>query len=91
MWFADDIDLLGGSEELQQLTGRREKTAIGYGLEISSDKSKIVINNIKPRPSTNVWMNGKPLEEVDQFQYLGSTQTNDGISIKEVKIRLAQA
>ena len=36
-------------------------------------------------------MNGKALDEVDQFKYLGSTLTKDGTSIKEVKIRLAQA
>ena len=34
---------------------------------------------------------GQTLEEVDQFKYLGSTQTKDGTSVKEVKIRLAQA
>ena len=40
--FADDIDLLGGSEEefQQQLTERLEKTVADYGTEISSDKSK---------------------------------------------------
>ena len=36
-------------------------------------------------------MNGKMLEEVDQFKYLGSTQIKDGTSIKIVKIRLAHA
>ena len=36
-------------------------------------------------------MNGKTLEEVDQFKYLESTQTKDGTLIKEVKIRLVQA
>ena len=36
-------------------------------------------------------MNGKTLEEMDQFKYLGSTQTKDRTSIKEVKIRLARA
>ena len=63
---ADDIDLLGGSEELQQ---RLEKTAADYGMEISSDKSKIIANSIKPRPSTNIWMNGNMLEEVNHFKY----------------------
>ena len=88
--FADDIGLLGGSEEeLQQLTQRLEETAAVYGSEISSDKSKILVNSIKPTPSTNTWIK-KMLEEVDQFKYLGSTQTKDGASIKEVKIRLAQ-
>ena len=52
--FADDIELQGGSEEgLQQLTERLDKAAAGYGMEISSGKSKILVNNIKPRPSTN--------------------------------------
>ena len=46
--FADDIDLLGGSEEeLQRLTERLEKTAAGYGMEISSDTSKFLVNSIK--------------------------------------------
>ena len=31
------------------------------------------------------------LEEVDQFKYVRSTETKDGTSIKEVKIRLVQA
>ena len=66
LWFADDVDLLRGSEEeLQRPTDRLEKTAVGYGMEFSSDNSKILVNSTKQRPSTTVWMNGKPLEEVD--------------------------
>ena len=57
--FADgryDIDMLGGNaKELQQLAKRREKkTAAGYGTEISSAKSKILVTSIKPGPSTNI-------------------------------------
>ena len=49
LWFADDIDRLEGSqEELQKLAERVEKTAVGYGMEISSDKSKILVSSIKP-------------------------------------------
>ena len=59
-------------------------------MEITSDKSKIHINSIKPRPPTNMQMNRQTLEEVDQFKYLGSAQTKDGTSVKEVKTRLAQ-
>ena len=59
LWFADDINLLGGSEEeLQQLTERLDKTATDYGMAIGSDKSKILIYSIKPRPSTYIRMNG---------------------------------
>ena len=44
MRFADDIDLLGGSEEeLQQLTERLENIAAGSGMEINSDKSNILV------------------------------------------------
>ena len=70
--FADDMDLLGGSDELQQLTERLEKTAGGYGMEISCDKSK----SQDHRP-TYEWM-GKRLKK-------WTTQTKDGTSITEVK------
>ena len=51
-------------------------------MEISSDKSKIITNSMKPRPSNKIQMKGQTLEEVDQFKYLGSTQTKDGTSVK---------
>ena len=80
--FADDIVLLGSSEEeLQSLTQGLEETAV------ESDKSKILVNSIKSRQSTNIQMNGRTLEEVGQFKYLCSTQTKDGTSITETKIR----
>ena len=55
--------------------------------ETSFDKSKILAYSVLRRPSANIRMNGKTLEEVGQFKYLGSTQTKDGTSIKEVKPR----
>ena len=90
--FTHDIDLLGSSEEeLSQLTHRMEETAAEYGMEISFDKNKILVNSINPRPSSNIQMNGQMLEEMEQFKYLGSSQTKDGTSVTEVKIRLALA
>ena len=69
----NDINLLGScEEELQQLTERFNKAAAGFGMEINSDNSKIRVNSINPKPSTNIRMNGKTLEEEDQFKYLGS-------------------
>ena len=55
---ADNNDLLGGSKRL-------EKTVAVYGMETGSNKCKILINSIIRRPSTNIWMNGKVLEEVE--------------------------
>ena len=34
-------------------------------------------------------MNGKLLEEADQFKYLGSAQTKDGTSLQEITTRQA--
>ena len=41
--------------------------------------------------SRGLRMDEEALEEVDQFKYLGSTQTKDGTPINELRIRLAQA
>ena len=88
--FANDTDLLGGTEEeLQQLTEKLEKTAAGYGMEISSDKSKNSRQQHQPKTiyqRVDAW---KTPEEVDPFKYLGSTLTKDGTSVKEVKIILS--
>ena len=67
------IFLVSVKKNSQQLTQKLETTVAGYGLEISSDKSKILMNSIKPRPSTNTKINEEVLEEVDQLKYLGST------------------
>ena len=43
--FADDIDLIVGTEEeLQELTTTLERRARAYGIEISAGKSQIVVN-----------------------------------------------
>ena len=80
MRFSGDIDLLGSSEEeLQQLTETLEKTAAGYGMQTSSEESKMLVKSTKPSLPTNIRMNGKVLEEEDQFTYLGSALTKDEI------------
>ena len=38
--FADDIDLIAGDENLQDLSTRLENSASRFGIEISSEKSK---------------------------------------------------
>ena len=70
--FADNINLLVDSkEEFQQLNERLEKSAADYGMEISYDNCKIIVNSIDPRPSTNIRMNGNVVEEMDQFKCSG--------------------
>ena len=90
--FADDIDLIAGSnDELQTLTNKLSNSASRYGMQISAEKSKIIINSNNRNLHTKIQLYGEKLEEVDQFKYLGATITKDGSSDSEIKIRLAQA
>ena len=55
--FANNIDLMGGSsDELQGLTNRHIDRATAYGMEVSTEKSKIMtnsLNNISADINTN--------------------------------------
>ena len=89
--FADDIDLMGGSEsELQDLTSRLTQSSGAYGMEVSSEKSKVMKNSANATP-VQVFMNGQELEEVSAFKYLGATLTKDSRSTVEIKSRIAIA
>ena len=55
--FADDIDLIAGTEkELQELTTTMERRARSYGMEISAEKSKIIVNS-RIAPRSTILMN----------------------------------
>ena len=46
--FADDIDLMGGSnDELQDLTNRLVDRATAYKMEVSTEKSKIMTTSVQ--------------------------------------------
>ena len=88
--FADDIDLIAGSNsELQDLTDRLTSRSTAHGMEVSSEKSKVLVN--ADNKKANIIMHGEHLEEVDTFKYLGASITKDGRSTSEVKTRLAIA
>ena len=87
----DDIDLTGGSHaELQDLTSKLVDSAGAFGMEGSSEKSKIMINSRKDI-AANITMNEEPLEQVDNFKYLGASLSKDGICTAEVLILIARA
>ena len=62
--FADDIDLIAGTEEeLQELTTTLEGRAYVYRMEIGAEKSKIMVNSrIGPRTRRTVLISGERLE-----------------------------
>ena len=65
--FADDIDLIGGSNgELQDLTNRLVDRATAYEREAGTEKSKIM-GNCTNNISADISMNGRKSEEVSGF------------------------
>ena len=89
--FADDIDLMAGSRrELSELTTLLDKTCSDYGMEISTEKSKVMaMGTDLVQPEIKV--RGVTLEQVDSFKYLGAQITKDGRSDTDIKSRLATA
>ena len=74
--FADDIDLLAGSEaELKSQTYSLEKAATSFGKEIRHIKSKTLVNGETEAPK--IMMYDKALENVSNFKYLGATLSDD--------------
>ena len=88
---ADDINLIGGSNaELQYLTSKLVDSAGAYGLEVSSVKSKIMVNSRKDI-AANITMNRETLKQDDKFKYLGASLSKDSTCTAEVRIRIARA
>ena len=88
--FADDIDLIAGSNrELQELTHRLVESSKAHGMEISQEKSKTMINSKNYDKNANIYMDGMLLEHVKTFKYLGATLKSGGSSDNELRIRLA--
>ena len=46
---------------------------------------------VKERSQHQIKINGMPLENVEEFKYLGSVKSNDGTCSKDLKIRIAMA
>ena len=87
--FADDIDgLAGEEEELANLVERLDKASTAYGMEISAEKAKLMTNNTSGI-NTEIKVNGKKLETVTSFKYLGSIITDEG-SKPEILSRIVQ-
>ena len=88
--FADDIDGLAGTEEeLTDLVNQLNKTSSAYGMEISTEKTKVMTNNTDGFKA-EIKIGSEKLDPVTNFKYLGSIITDEG-SRKEILARIAQA
>ena len=85
--FADDIDGLGGDEELAKLFERLDEASTAYGMEINAEKTQLMTNETSGI-HTEIKVNGQKLEKITSFRYLGSVITDEG-SYPEILCRMA--
>ena len=87
--FADDLAVLSSKlEHLQEKTDRLTRYAKGTELNINASKTQVMyINNSQNAPIT---VNGKPLENVEDFTYLGSLISKDNGAQKYINARLGK-
>jgi hypothetical protein len=75
--FPNDINLMDGSNsKLQDLTNSQVDRGRAYGMGVSTEKSKVIVNSTS-NISANITMNGENVE-VTSFKYLGANFFNDG-------------
>uniref|UniRef100_A0A670I4Q4 ribonuclease H n=1 Tax=Podarcis muralis TaxID=64176 RepID=A0A670I4Q4_PODMU len=83
--YADDTTLMAESEEeLKNLLMRVKEESAKYGLKLNIKKTKIMATG----PITSWQIEGKEMEAVRDFTFLGSMITADGDSSHEIKRRL---
>ena len=71
--FVDEIDLMGDSNgELQDLNDRLMYRTRPYGMNVCTEKSMVMTNSTN-NISADISMNGRKLEELTSFKYLGTT------------------
>ena len=87
--YADDINGLAGKEqELAKLVESLDKTSSSYGKEISGEKTKLMTNSINDITTDNA-VNGRKLDTVKSFKYLGAVVSDQGFK-PEICSRIAQ-
>ena len=77
--FADDLMATCHSQSLlQDFINRFTKAAKTWGLEVSTTKSKVMIQQSgSPSTPASFFINDNQIEVVPHFQYLGSILSND--------------
>ncbi|GFR90442.1 hypothetical protein ElyMa_000818400 [Elysia marginata] len=87
--FADDTALLLHSQKDLHEKTSCVKTTRSVGLKISHSKSKVM--KINTKSNSDVLIDGKSLENVTDFKYLGSYLTADGNINGEITARVVMA
>lgn len=91
--FADDIVLMTESErDLNDMLLCLDTTLTKYKLKINAKKTKaMVISKMKNNRKITIQVRQEPVDQVNEFCYLGSLITRDNKSTKEIKKRIEMA
>ena len=89
--FADDIALMAESEaDLQTLVDLVHTTSKQFGLTINIGKTEVQVINKEPKP-VSISIQGKTLNQVQSFTYLGGVINDDATSSHDIKRRIGLA
>ena len=82
--YVDDTSLMAESEELKSLLMKVKEESEKVGLKLNIQKTKIMASG----PITSWWIDGKTVQTVADFIFLGSKITADGDCSHEIKRHL---
>ena len=78
-------------EGLQRTMDRLSKTAKEYDMKINVKKTKTMVVSKKGGVKINIKVDGKKIEQVVKFKYLGAILSEDGRCLEDVKVRIGMA
>ena len=88
--FADDIALLSSTRQhIQANTDKLTHEAERVGLKVNVDKCKLL--RINSWSNDVVEVNGRGIEDVDRFVYLGATVSKEGGGTEDIQSRVVKA
>jgi len=91
--YADDMTLMADSEgKRQRLLNVVVQDSGNRGLKVNIKKTfSMAIPKAKVPPKCSIFINGKDVQQVKSFSYLGSLITSDGKSEHDIKQRIGKA
>ena len=81
--------LARSQEGLQEMMDRLNETSTEYGMRINIKKTKVMKISKGEETTVNIRIEGKEIEQVKEFCYLGSLITTDAKCHKEIRRRIA--
>ena len=89
--FADDQGMLAGYIQrlIYNLMNGLERAAKGFAMKINVKKTKTMVVSRNGGKSVNIVIDGKKVEQVTKFRYLGTLISEDGRCLDEAKARIA--